>query len=542
MVSLEHLESEFQDFHGTCPQLARLGFKHPNDLFEALKDKVTVVDKDGAKCIRLNTKFPPKNKSWNQILNVLQTSNFDAVLLRDLNDAIKKDISANIANPPDTITVLGSNHSTCFVLSSKIEDLKANDNVTAVCKILYASPAFSLTAQEVLDKLDGTEEERFRALKDTIEKGFIQVEGTRFVLDRIIAKQLFGNEVVSMFFDLPEKATTIAAMCGQYHKRYGRQYKLAEFGCKKAIELFTSVPNNVIEVEMSSKEEGGIVKLGRLGQFIEEVMILLLENKGAILLSQLLDFHKKNYNAFTVADTEFPNLTSIFKYCSQWFTLVPTGRHSTVILILKEYLSSNAEEMPQEKPSKSLSVKLQQKPKDSQSLMKSKSESSVSSQDDSSSEDGSVVIESEELYAEMPALEDQGNDNQLSQPMSDSDLLDFSDTDSVSNNDWWMTDIPDSVPNPQLEPQPARASVTDTVYDLISLDDSYDDVPQGYNTFEGLDPTFTMPGSYVDVNNSVNGLDSLEKELSSVLIDEASSRRKETKKRSKKIAAKFGKA
>ena len=72
------------------------------------------------------------------------------------------------------------------------------------------------------------------------------------MLDRIIAKQLFGNEVVSLLLDLPEKSITIAAMCGQYHKRYGRQYKLAEFGCKKAIELFTSVPNNVIEVNLLS--------------------------------------------------------------------------------------------------------------------------------------------------------------------------------------------------------------------------------------------------------------------------------------------------
>ena len=64
------------------------------------------------------------------------------------------------------------------------------------------------------------------------------------------------------------------------------------------------------------------------------------------------------------------------------------------------------------------------------------------------------------------------------------DLLDFSDTDSVSNNDWWMTDIPDSVPNPELEPQPATWSDTHTVYDLISLDDSHDDIGQDDSIFE----------------------------------------------------------
>ena len=64
------------------------------------------------------------------------------------------------------------------------------------------------------------------------------------------------------------------------------------------------------------------------------------------------------------------------------------------------------------------------------------------------------------------------------------DLLDFSDTDSVSNNDWWMTDIPDSVPNPELEPQPATWSGTDTAYNLISLDDSHDDVAQDDSIFE----------------------------------------------------------
>ena len=51
--------------------------------------------------------------------------------------------------------------------------------------------------------------------------------------------------------------------------------------------------------------------------------------------------------------------------------------------------------MPQEKLSKPLSAKLKQKHEYAHSVVKSKSESSVSSQDDLSSEDDSVVIESE---------------------------------------------------------------------------------------------------------------------------------------------------
>ena len=51
--------------------------------------------------------------------------------------------------------------------------------------------------------------------------------------------------------------------------------------------------------------------------------------------------------------------------------------------------------MPKEKLSKPVSAKRNQKHEDAHSIMKSKSESSVSSQDDSSSEDDSVVIESE---------------------------------------------------------------------------------------------------------------------------------------------------
>ena len=93
---------------------------------------------------------------------------------------------------------------------------------------------------------------------------------------------------------------------------------------------------------MTSNEEGGILELGRLGKFIEETMNLLLENKGAILLNQLLDFHRKKYEAFIVNDTEFPNLTSIFRYCSQWFTLVPTAKQGA-LLILNDYLSSVAQ-------------------------------------------------------------------------------------------------------------------------------------------------------------------------------------------------------
>ena len=53
--------------------------------------------------------------------------------------------------------------------------------MTAVCKILYASPAFSLTVQEILDKLDGTEEERRKALMDTSETGWIKVCGCFFI-------------------------------------------------------------------------------------------------------------------------------------------------------------------------------------------------------------------------------------------------------------------------------------------------------------------------------------------------------------------------
>ena len=94
---------------------------------------------------------------------------------------------------------------------------------------------------------------------------------------------------------------------------------------------------------MTSNAEGGLVKLGKLGNFIEETMILLLENKGAVLLNQLLDFHRKKFEAFTVKDTEFANLTLIFKYYSHWFTLVPIAKHQATLLILKEYLSSNAE-------------------------------------------------------------------------------------------------------------------------------------------------------------------------------------------------------
>ena len=51
--------------------------------------------------------------------------------------------------------------------------------------------------------------------------------------------------------------------------------------------------------------------------------------------------------------------------------------------------------MPQKKISKPVSAKLKQKDEDAHSIIKSKSESSVSSQDYSSSEDDSVVIESE---------------------------------------------------------------------------------------------------------------------------------------------------
>ena len=57
-----------------------------------------------------------------------------------------------------------------------------------------------------------------------------------------------------------------------------------------------------------------------------------------------------------------------------------------------------------------------------------------------------------------------------------------------------------------------------------------------------LDPAYTMPDLSVNANKGVNGLDSLEKELSSIFSDQASLRGKETKKKHKKIAAKFGNA
>ncbi len=72
--------------------------------------------------------------------------------------------------------------------------------------------------------------------------------GTQITLSQEKALELFCEEAVDLLTDQEDHCISVHKFCGEYHKMFGTQYKLANFGFKKAVDLFKALPGNMIEV------------------------------------------------------------------------------------------------------------------------------------------------------------------------------------------------------------------------------------------------------------------------------------------------------
>ena len=63
------------------------------------------------------------------------------------------------------------------------------------------------------------------------------------------------------------------------------------------------------------------------------------------------------------------------------------------------------------------------------------------------------------------------------------DLLSFDETESESDLNWWIHDVPDHLPSPSIKPEPIKSENDNTVGDLISLAD--DGIESGGGSGEG---------------------------------------------------------
>lgn len=68
------------------------------------------------------------------------------------------------------------------------------------------------------------------------------------MLGSSVALRYFCFQVISVLYQSPKQGVLLSAFSNFYHKRYGRQYKKADFGFKKVEKLFESLPENLVEV------------------------------------------------------------------------------------------------------------------------------------------------------------------------------------------------------------------------------------------------------------------------------------------------------
>ena len=72
-------------------------------------------------------------------------------------------------------------------------------------------------------------------------------DSTIFSLNQDAACRYFQFEATSLLYERPENSCTLAEFCGLYHKKFGKQYKKADFGLKKAIDIFNAIGPEMIE-------------------------------------------------------------------------------------------------------------------------------------------------------------------------------------------------------------------------------------------------------------------------------------------------------
>eukprot|EP00794_Sanderia_malayensis_P009218 gene9219-10192_t len=427
-VALNSLVEELLSFSKRRVQLTELGFDHPNDLFRALDKDVEVVDKNNSTIIQLKTKA-------NVALEKLRKSKDNMLLVSDATEAEKTSLSSFV---PLTVQRLGSAHSELFILKSKVKSkckLFSQDCGLAECdsksieRLLYASDDFMLTQQKLMDQLDGdagTKWPRIRAYikKDNPNVSKAMKPDEQISLSAEKAREIFCEETIALLSEQPSKSMSIHAFCGAYHKKFKRQYKVANFGFQKAVELFNSLSSDLIEVV---KVNGQMhVVLRRLATFLNEAVSLLSDHNGAILLGEMMNYYNSKFQPFSVKnDGEFTNLTALLSSFPAIFIIIP--RQPSAVVISKEFIQN----------------------------MDAKEEAAEEQSAMSDSDDGSVIIESEDYYQssdDTSCYEDAPTDtDKESVSECDMDLIDFSDTDSnvsSSNQKWWNDVSADDLSNP----------------------------------------------------------------------------------------------
>ena len=67
-------------------------------------------------------------------------------------------------------------------------------------------------------------------------------------LNQNVVLQYFTYEVISLLFEQPENSCSLAAFSGLYQKKFGRHYKVADFGFKKSLTIFNTIGESKVLV------------------------------------------------------------------------------------------------------------------------------------------------------------------------------------------------------------------------------------------------------------------------------------------------------
>ena len=73
-------------------------------------------------------------------------------------------------------------------------------------------------------------------------------DSTILSLNQYVACRYFQFEATSLLCERPGNSCTLAEFCGLYHKKFGKQYKKADFGFMRAIDIFNAIGPDMIEV------------------------------------------------------------------------------------------------------------------------------------------------------------------------------------------------------------------------------------------------------------------------------------------------------
>ncbi|XP_065065880.1 meiosis regulator and mRNA stability factor 1-like [Rhopilema esculentum] len=491
MVPISKMVSEYEKFHGSCPLLSSLGFSHPNDLFKALETEMTVQNngKEPFICLANHSPEALAVTMEDKVTNLLLNSTNGVIFLADLPTAMQEEVSSSFAPISSIAKVVGRDHSRCLILSSKYDELTADDDTTLICKTLYQCSEFTLPEKDLQANLaiSGTALKcNFKkAVCNAIASGNISKNGDQIVLASGLALRFFCFELLLLLEENP--SFDLSELCGLYNKKFGRLLILKNFGCKKMKELMNALPERIVKVYQSDNTT--FVTSDAIGKFLINSKQLLKDNNEAVLQCEFLNFYRNIYRPFKPEENGFSKFSQLLTAFSEFFVLLPPSNVSKTIVINRtfdivklqaeqvENFSAKAEKVTKKKkkPKKVIKIPSATDPKEDKGCSVKTSCSSSDREFDDGGD--AVVVESEVLLTEMPELE--WYNDVATQSQTDTDLMAWSDDESINDPDWWLSnDIPDALPTPLIDMFPVEttpALKSDTVFDLIDFDAEIDD-------------------------------------------------------------------